>query len=320
MEKGLISIIVPAHNVEKYIDKSLRSLTNQTYRNLQIIVIDDNSPDRAGEIADEWAGRDSRITVVHNEKNMGHSTVRNVGLDLAKGEYIGFTDPDDYVHPQMFERLLELLKENDADISLCLEQTFEDGEEEPELVYEPGKDIHIESHAEYIEHFMDSFTGPIGWSWNKLYKAEVLKSIRYRNYKLEDIIFHAEAAKGIKKAVWTDDRLYAYRIRTDSITGAGKTDITIPASESFWATYEMLKSDEKDYADRFLIFTLGKIANIYAQSKRRYGRDSANKMHEYYSVKYRENIEAIKCAPIKDRFKLFLARYFGAVYCLMAHG
>ena len=133
MDKELISVIIPAYGVESYIDKCLESIVNQTHKELQIIVIDDNSPDKTGEIADMWARRDNRIEVIHNTSNKGHSLVRNDGLKLAKGDYIGFVDSDDYVHTSMFERLLIVAKEYDCDISLCHEQAFDEGTIEPIL-------------------------------------------------------------------------------------------------------------------------------------------------------------------------------------------
>ncbi len=318
MHDDLISVIVPAHNVERYIDKCLASLANQTHKNLEIIIIDDNSPDDSGVIADKWAQSDSRFTVVHNKKNMGHSTVRNVGLDLAKGRYIGFADPDDFVHPEMFERLLELIRDNEADISLCLEQAFNDGETEPDFSEKKDIEIRLENHDDYIKHFMDSFTGPIGWSWNKLYKAELFNNIRYREYKLEDIILNAEISAKVKKAVWTNERLYAYRVRTDSETAAGKKDISLPAAESFWKTYEMLFYNGKAFSEKYLVFVLGKLANLYANCRKNFGSESSLAIHEVYCQKYDENIKGITNISTKDSFKLFLARYLGPVYSFIA--
>ena len=111
----LISVIIPAYNAQKHIDKCLKSLYEQTYKNLEIIIIDDNSTDRTAEIVKEWAGKDDRIAVIHNEKNAGHALVRNPGLDVANGKYIGFVDSDDYIHPEFFARMKYLIDEYDTD-------------------------------------------------------------------------------------------------------------------------------------------------------------------------------------------------------------
>ncbi len=114
----LITIVVPVYNVEKYLDRCLESITNQSYRNLQIILVDDGSPDASGKICDAWAKQDSRILSLH-QKNSGPSVARNYGVQYAKGEYISFIDSDDYVLPEYIEYLYTLLTEHDADISCC---------------------------------------------------------------------------------------------------------------------------------------------------------------------------------------------------------
>ncbi|MBO7334370.1 MAG: glycosyltransferase, partial [Lachnospiraceae bacterium] len=114
----LISVIVPVFEVEKYLKECIESILNQTYTNLEIILVDDGSPDKCGEICEEYAKTDNRIIVIHHE-NKGLSSARNRGLDIATGDYIGFVDSDDKIAPDMFEILLNNLKQYDADISIC---------------------------------------------------------------------------------------------------------------------------------------------------------------------------------------------------------
>lgn len=116
MEEKLISIIVPVYNVEKYLKECIDSVISQTYKNLEIILVDDGSTDKSGEICDEYSKKDSRIKVIHKE-NGGLSDARNVALDIAKGEYIGFVDSDDYVEKDMFETLYKLAEEHNTEIS-----------------------------------------------------------------------------------------------------------------------------------------------------------------------------------------------------------
>ena len=108
MNEKLISVIVPVYQVEKYLRKSIDSLLNQTYQNLEIILVDDGSPDNCPEMCDKWAQYDPRIRVIHQE-NGGASSARNAGLDIATGEYIGFVDSDDYIDEKMYEILLTSL-------------------------------------------------------------------------------------------------------------------------------------------------------------------------------------------------------------------
>ena len=115
---SLISVIVPIYNVEKYLDRCVDSIINQTYKNLEIILVDDGSPDNCLAICDSWAEKDRRIKVIHKE-NGGVSSARNSALDIASGDYIGFVDSDDWIEPDMYEILIKNAKKYDADISRC---------------------------------------------------------------------------------------------------------------------------------------------------------------------------------------------------------
>ncbi|MBQ8615735.1 MAG: glycosyltransferase, partial [Clostridia bacterium] len=113
-----ISIILPVYNVENYLDKCLTSLVNQTYQNLEIILVNDGSPDNSGEVCENWAKKDSRIKVLH-KANGGVSSARNFGLDNATGDFIGFIDPDDFVELDMYEKLLNALNSQNATMAMC---------------------------------------------------------------------------------------------------------------------------------------------------------------------------------------------------------
>ena len=114
----LISVIVPIYNVEKYLDRCVDSIINQTYKNLEIILVDDGSPDNCPQMCDDYAKKDSRIKVVHKE-NGGLSDARNVGMEVATGEYVSFIDSDDYISLDFYETLLETIVDNDSDIVEC---------------------------------------------------------------------------------------------------------------------------------------------------------------------------------------------------------
>ena len=114
-----ISVIVPVYNVEKYIGKCIKSITNQDYENIEIILVDDGSKDQAGKICDDYALKDKRIRVIH-KKNGGVSSARNIGIESSTGEYIAFVDGDDYVEKDYISYLLSLIKNNSADVSLSM--------------------------------------------------------------------------------------------------------------------------------------------------------------------------------------------------------
>ena len=118
MKRKLISIIIPVYKTEQYLKRCVDSVLNQTYQELECILVDDGSPDEAGKICDEYKKKDARIKVIHKE-NGGLSSARNAGLDIAKGDYIGFVDSDDFIHPQMYEMLVDVLEKTESGMSCC---------------------------------------------------------------------------------------------------------------------------------------------------------------------------------------------------------
>lgn len=117
-QEPLISIIIPVYKVEKYLDRCINSIVSQTYSNLEIILIDDGSPDSSPIICDNWRKKDARIQVIH-KSNEGLSATRNLGIELASGDYISFVDSDDYCLPLMYEKLVSMQEEYDAEITIC---------------------------------------------------------------------------------------------------------------------------------------------------------------------------------------------------------
>lgn len=174
---GLISVIVPAYNVEKYIFRCLDSICNQTYRNLEILIVDDGSTDNCGQICERYAKRDDRIKVIHKE-NGGLSSARNVGLENATGEYIGFVDSDDWCENGMYERLVHAL-ENGADIAVCgVRHDYEDRYTSISgftNAFPGGKQFgsHDAVRELLLERYM-TFA-----SWNKLYKYKDISAMRF---------------------------------------------------------------------------------------------------------------------------------------------
>lgn len=169
-----ISIIVPFYNVEPFARRCIDSILNQTYKNLEIILIDDGSPDKCGEICDEYAKRDKRIKVVHQE-NKGLCSARNKGLSLATGEYIGFVDSDDWINEDMYEYLLDGLVKNEADISVCGYYRAVDGEELKENKVDRK---YIFNNNQAIVNLVSTFKIR-GFFWNKLFKKDIFNEIKF---------------------------------------------------------------------------------------------------------------------------------------------
>ena len=214
--KPLISVIVPIYNVEKYLRKCVDSILNQTYENLEIILVDDGSTDNCPKICDYYQKKDKRIRVIHKE-NGGLSDARNCGLDIAKGEYVGFVDSDDFIHHRMFELLLKYLLENNADISICnytkVTEVDLKIDENIEL-----KEINCYSKKEFIKKLVQEDGGKYIVAWNKLYKRKIFDQLRFpygRQHEDEFIIHHVIDLS--KKIVCINEYLYYYLQRNNSI-------------------------------------------------------------------------------------------------------
>lgn len=216
----LISVIVPVYKVEQYLHRCVNSILAQTYTNLEVILVDDGSPDRSGEICDEYAEIDSRIKVIHQE-NGGISAARNAGLDICVGDYIAFADPDDYLQANMYEKLIDVFIDKDVDISVCQWQ-YEDLN--GYHVINPDKiDASIygkkssESFAEYF-YRQNYERMSVCVVWNKLYKRYIFDDIRFFGRRSEDELIHTTilARKYIVSVI--PDLLYIYCQNLTSIT------------------------------------------------------------------------------------------------------
>lgn len=204
----LISIIVPVYRVETYLERCVESLLAQTYENLEIILVDDGSPDRCPGICDSYAEKDRRVHVIHQE-NAGLSGARNTGIEAAGGDYLAFVDSDDYVSRDFIRTLYELLKETECAISQC---RFAYVQGEP-LRGTKGRDYHIYRG----ESLMEQLYGPeeeatcFVVAWNKLYRRELFDGIRYPKGRIHEDeattyrLFHEG-----KKLVFTERILYGY--------------------------------------------------------------------------------------------------------------
>lgn len=211
--KPLLSIIVPAFNIENYISRCLENLINQNYKNIEIIVVDDGSKDKTGEIIDRYVQKDSRIKVIH-KKNEGVSIARNTGIDIAKGDYIGFVDGDDTVDEEMFEVLIENAVKYDADISHCgYKMVFPSRTD----YYYNTEDILIQNNYDGLKDLLKADRIEPGL-WNKIYKSNLFDDIRLNpiiKYN-EDLLANFYLFKKSTKSVFYDKCMYNYMIRKGS--------------------------------------------------------------------------------------------------------
>ena len=217
----MISIIVPIYNVEKYLKKCLDSIINQTYKNLEIILVDDGSTDCSGKIADEYGKKDKRIKVIH-KKNGGVSSARNVGIDNASGKYIAFVDSDDWIDLRMYEILHNIIKKDNYNIAIC----------NIAIENEEGKEINKFNSSKTVldnKTFLKSIyydRSIQGYSCNKLYERKLLDSgnVRFdeKAIVLEDDLFNVEIACFNKKMdiIYNDMRLYHYVEHASSVSNS----------------------------------------------------------------------------------------------------
>lgn len=210
-----ISIIIPVYKVEAYLHKCLDSILCQTWKNLEIILVDDGSPDQCGAICDNYAKKDSRIRVLH-KRNAGVARARNDGLDLATGEYISFIDSDDWIAENTYEQLYQGLKKYHADCSVgsCVTVIDKNGSLSPKPKEKKDKAI-CQTASEAIKHVLLSGSA----IWNRLFKKEIFHSLRFPLDRINDdevTVLHAYAK--CKKIVFLPDDTYFYRIRQNSIT------------------------------------------------------------------------------------------------------
>lgn len=216
---SLISVVVPVYNVENFIDKCIDSIEQQSYQNLDIILIDDGSTDNSGKICDEWASRDKRIKVIHKE-NGGLSDARNVGIEIAKGKYVTFIDSDDYILPGFIKYLYDLIENNNADISVC--QLINVDENNFELSKGGNQiDIVVEGNQECMKEYL-SGNAIDTVAWRKLYRSALFKSgIRYPIGKYhEDVWTTYKLIASCDTIAIGSKALYAYRQRNGSIVNS----------------------------------------------------------------------------------------------------
>ena len=218
MNEPLVSVIVPIYKVEKYLDKCVGSIAAQSYKNLEIILVDDGSPDNCPAMCDGWAERDSRIKVIHNQ-NGGVSSARNSALDAAAGEYICFVDSDDFIEPNALEYMLENIGDADA-IQCGLSYDRADGRVEKCDITEA--DFIGEDAARAV--IADKVRPEV---WGKLYSAYLFTGIRFDASKKygEDLFINYLLMKRAKKLISRNVCLYHYMCReTDSATSYYMTD------------------------------------------------------------------------------------------------
>ena len=214
----LISVIVPIYNVEKYLSQCLDSIRNQTYKNMEIILVDDGSTDRCPQICDDYEKIDSRIKVIH-KSNAGQGEARNSGMEIATGKYFAFVDSDDVVLPQMYEALFDSIVRTNSDVAACARIQIHENDGIPTINYE--LDIELEKIKVYTgrEATKELLQGHRIFKnavWDKLYKRELFDDIKFRSVYAEDREIMYKLLYSSKNVCYLGLKLYGYRQRQGS--------------------------------------------------------------------------------------------------------
>ncbi len=248
MTTPLISIIVPAYNIEQYLPKTLDSIINQVYQNLEIIIVNDGSKDNTAVIIDSYAEKDARVKAIH-KANGGVTSARLAGLAAATGEYVGFVDGDDYIEPEMYERLLSNALKYNADISHCgYQMVFPN---RVDYYYNTGKLIEQDNKKGLSDLLRGGFVEP--GLWNKLYRRGLFENISVMDNTIkinEDLLMNYYLFKQSQKSVFDDFCPYRYLVRKGSAANSTLNEFHLKDPLKVW---RLIYSDLQDDAQLSII-------------------------------------------------------------------
>lgn len=247
-----ISVIVPVYKVEKYLDRCVESIVNQTYKNLEIFLVDDGSPDNCPVMCDAWAEKDERIRVIHKE-NGGMFSARKAALDVASGEYIGFVDSDDWIEPDMYEYLISLILDNDAQIACIQEMMVEENN---------CNNVKISNENEIVEiyDYIGMLRKPVSVTlWGKLYHKSLFDGLPDLPLNLtlnEDTMRNHFLFKKCKTMVWSNQKKYYYfRHSESSIAGC----ITYKLITDSMKAYDIIKQDVEPSSEEYRYYVKNRV-------------------------------------------------------------
>ena len=303
----MISVVIPVYNVEKYLQECLDSVINQTYKNLQIILVDDGSTDSCGMICDHYSERDQRITVIH-QTNAGAGAAKNTGLDLVKGEYLSLIDSDDYLELDFYERMLKSIRVFNADICQCLfDYVFQDAIIPHKYMFNNTKFLRSITNKRFL------FEALYDWKYNlfanKLFKTSLLGDNRFPvGSKIDDEFFTYKLVCNAKRIINISNVLYHYRQRQSGVMrDSQKIELTKNRIKCFDERYsyisQKIPSLSKDYYGHMSEY----IYSVY-HTNDEYSNDTEIKyMYERYPLK-KQSI----CDKVKNR--LWLVNYHRFIF------
>ncbi len=302
-----ISIIVPVYKVEKYIRRCIDSIINQTYTNIEIILVDDGSPDNCGRICDEYAAKDSRIKVIH-KSNGGLSDARNHGIDMATGEWLMFIDSDDWIHPHTTEKLYNAATKNNVNVSIC--GFFETNCELKAVDNATEAETYTPKELYLTKHIIATV------AWGKLYRKNCFDNIRYPKGKIhEDEYVTYRILFAEDKIAFIDQPYYAYFTNPEGITKTAWSPKRLDATEAIFNQLEFFKNThDEELINVSLKRTFGFLhhqkslcnKNIY---KKEY-RFITRKTNLLFLLNYRYFFDTKNAFMLEDTYPSFMKYYW----------
>lgn len=310
-----VSVIVPVYNVKDYLERAVDSLLNQTLSEIEIILIDDGSTDGSGDICDKYAEKDKRVIVLH-QKNSGVSAARNNGLKLAKGEYIGFVDSDDYAEPDMYEVLYNNAVENDCQLSAIAAKNMRvDGT----FVEEERNDkVYVWDNKTALKYFLERkyFNVCI---WSKLLHRDVCKNISFEVGKKigEDEFYSFEAFFHIKKACYQDTPKYIWFLREGSALRSGFKKSNL---DTLYFTDKIINKVNDIYPDIISSANVQKLYTYVVVLNELNGHKSARKDFKTEQKNMHKYLKTIKDTYAKKVLTdFYYKRFFLLKHCMWLH-
>ena len=317
MNMPFVSVIVPVYKVENYLRECVDSILNQSFRDIELILVDDGSPDNCPAICDEYAKKDERVKVIH-KPNGGLSSARNAGLDVACGNYIGFVDSDDWIESDMYQKMMCAAMSADADICFCrVAAAKEDGTRlENKRLFGFGNNIL--SGKEVLDLLVKGGSTYYESVWNKLYKRALFLKMRFPEGKQYEDAFLVHHIYGMcDRIVFTEELLYNYRLRSDSIMRTQFSVKHLDVIDAFCDRVEYCVSQNlSDAAAYALLQAVGKMLESFVKL-------SANDLPALNRIKsqikklrqIRKKVE-FDTLSYTDKCKVLLALYVTPLYIL----
>ena len=314
MENEKISVVVPVYKVEAYLSKCINSIINQTYKNLEIILVDDGSPDRCGEICDDFSKKDERIKVIHQD-NEGLSGARNSGYRISTGKYIMFIDSDDWLNLDMIEFLYEKIKEHDADVAICGFRIVDEDGNIVSSVHDDGSEILVDSKEAVRlvvkDKKINSFT------WDKLYRRNLWEDISFpRGRYTQDMFVMYKVLEKAGSTIIANVPKYNYLQRSTSIQGSRGHKNDLDQFDMYVEQEKYLISRYPDLSDvlyeHIAVFGIGIYQRFSADDKLTETEKEGKQRIRNNLIAYAGKIKTL--GNRKYNLHLFMIKYFDPLY------